>query len=193
MANFIKLTFTILIVALAIGQYTMASGYPSKSIDKPKAKYDRSNWKHWIDRDGDCINERHELLIIASKLKPSIEGCKVIIGMFIDPYSDEIITNASKMHIDHIVPLNEAYKSGGANWPKAKKRQFANDRLNLIAVSARENMRKGNKPPYLYLPPSEAFQCEYINRYVFVKIKYELTINYKTLVEKGKACGLDFS
>ncbi len=42
------------------------------------------------------------------------------------------------MDIDH-VPLKEAWRSGGANWSKEKKRAFANDPKNLLATEDNAN------------------------------------------------------
>ena len=79
----------------------------------------RKIYRHWIDEDRDCQNARHELLIAEScstvGFKTS-KGCRVISGSGNDPYSGRTITDASKLDIDHMVPLKEAHESGGIAW-----------------------------------------------------------------------------
>ena len=56
-----------------------------KSIVNPSqtTPYNRKDWPHWIDADGDCQNTRQELLIATSK-KPvqfkDSKHCTVIYG-----------------------------------------------------------------------------------------------------------------
>ncbi len=79
-------------------------------------KYERTAWKHWVDEDKDCQNARHEVLIAESNSPfefKTDKGCRVISGTWNDPYSGRTITDASKLDIDHMVPLKEAHESGG--------------------------------------------------------------------------------
>ena len=50
-----------------------------------------------------------------------------------------------------MVPLKEAHISGASGWTKEKKRQFANDEENLLAVSRSANRSKGAKVVVQYL------------------------------------------
>ncbi len=61
---------------------------------------------------------------------------------------------ASDLDIDHVVPLAHAHRTGGANWLRRQKRQFANDPGNLIAVDDRTNQEKGDKEPVRWKPPA---------------------------------------
>lgn len=146
------------------------------------AIYDRDDWPHWIDKDGDCQNERAEALIKVSKVAVKFKrnkGCTVTQGQWVDPYSGQTFTQASKLDIDHIVPLKEAHISGGANWTRNQKRTFANDPINLIVVSAKENRQKGAKDPAQWLPEAVSFHCEYFDLWVTVKAKYGLKMDSK--------------
>ena len=102
--------------------------------------YDRKAWKHWIDEDRDCQNARHEVLIaesISTVAFKTEKGCRVVSGSWDDPYSGRTITDASKIDIDHMVPLKEAHESGGHAWDVYRKRDYANDLSDpntLIAV-----------------------------------------------------------
>ena len=115
--------------------------------------YDRKAWKHWADEDRDCQNARHEVLIEASLSTvgfKSSKGCRVVSGSWNDPYSGRTITDATKLDIDHMVPLKEAHQSCAANWSRERKRAYANDLDDpdpLIAVDRRLNRQKGAKDP----------------------------------------------
>ena len=92
--------------------------------------YDRKAWKHWIDEDRDCQNARHEVLIEESLSTVGFKtskACRVVSGSWNDPYSGRTITDASKLDIDHMVPLKEAHESGGHAWDVYRKREYAND------------------------------------------------------------------
>lgn len=147
--------------------------------------YNRSNWKHWIDADRDCQNTRHEILIESSQtpviFKNELE-CTVKIGKWLDPYTGKTITDASKIDIDHIVPLSEAHKTGGAKWDAKTKKKFANDPLNLIATENRINRQKSDKAPHQWKPPNSQYHCEYAQRWRIIKDKYRLEYEYEEMI-----------
>lgn len=136
----------------------------------------------WIDADGDCMNTRHEVLQEES-LAPVVlseDGCKVVKGLWYDPYSALAFTDPKKLDVDHVVPLAEAHRSGADEWTNEERRAYANDLDNpghLIAVQARENRRKGAKDPALWMPHNVAFHCAYIRTWVAIKAKYRLRMD----------------
>jgi len=138
--------------------------------------YDRSEFGSWIDQDGDCQNTRHEILIEQSVDEPLLSGngCFVKGGEWFDPYSGRRFQDPNQLDIDHIVPLKWAYEAGAAKWPVEKKRLFANDPQNLLAVSARLNRRKGANAPPDWMPPNRDYRCEYVVRFYKVARVYEL-------------------
>ncbi len=141
------------------------------------AHYSRSQWGIWQDADGDCQNTRAEILIQYSLVPvkfASDRKCRVISGIWICPYTGHIIYNASKIDIDHIVPLSFAYHHGGSRWSREKKRHFANDPENLLPVEDRINRSKGRKGLKQWLPPYEKFHREYRRRWERIRKKYGL-------------------
>jgi len=142
--------------------------------------YKRSLYPHWSDLDRDCQNSRDETLLDES-LNPvkykTDRGCKVASGWWYGYYSDKFYDNPRQLDIDHVVPLKEAHLSGADEWSRELRKQFANDPENLIAVQASENRRKGAKDPAHWLPSNESYHCEYIARWLAVKLKYRLEID----------------
>lgn len=146
------------------------------------ADYDRKNWKIWLDYDKDCQDTRQEVLInegIGLYYK-SPKQCKLSEGLWLSKYTHESFTNPRKLDVDHIVPLKHAYLSGGANWSKTLKSVFANDYDNLIAVDASSNRSKGFKAPYEWMPKNVYYHCTYLERWLYIKRKYQLTIDKRT-------------
>ena len=71
-------------------QQDSAANYADHPL--PATSYNRKDWPHWIDADGDCQNTRQELLIATSK-KPVLfkdsRHCTVIYGEWYGVYIDK--------------------------------------------------------------------------------------------------------
>ena len=77
--------------------------------------YDRHDWKHWTDADGDCQDARQEVLVAESRSAPGFRSdrkCRVKSGEWLSPYSNTVVTDPGKLDIDHMVPLGNAHASG---------------------------------------------------------------------------------
>ena len=158
--------------------------------------YKRSAFKHWIDVDRNRCNTRAEVLIEEAIVKPKIgPKCKLTGGKWLSAFDGKTITNASKLDVDHMVPLAEAWRSGAWKWTFAQRQAFANDLDNseaLIAVTRSTNRSKGDKDPSLWMPAKN--QCIYIQNWISVKIKYSLTADpqeAEKLNSLVSTCGLD--
>ena len=152
----------------------------SQALGAPQADYDRREYGGWIDFDGDCINTRHEVLAAESLVPPLFLNCKVVTGLWFDPYTGRTFTDPTDLDVDHLVPLKEAHISGGFAWTREEKRAYANDLDNpghLIAVEARENRQKGARGPEEWMPENLDFWCAYLLAWVAVKTEYGLTMD----------------
>ena len=155
--------------------------------------YSRSEFPHWIDADHDCQDTRQEVLIrdADAPVVMSADGCTVVSGMWIDPYTGEQFTNPKDLDIDHLVALKNAWNSGASEWEKEKRKEYANylgNDYHLLAVKASENRRKGYKAPDEYLPPLKEAQCPYVDAWVKVKSQWELTITGSELSAIKRVC-----
>jgi hypothetical protein len=139
--------------------------------------YNRKDWPHWIDADGDCQDTRQELLIAASRAPVQFKNdkhCTVTQGRWYGAYTSKIFTKASDVDIDHIVPLAHAHRHGANNWTKAQRPAFANDFENLLVVDDAINQAKSDKAPHEWLPPQQDYWCEYGKKWMHIKDKYRL-------------------
>ena len=154
---------------------------PISEIPAGLPAYSRSDWKHWVDTDGDCQDTRAEVLILESNVDPAFatdRGCRVTGGLWNGPYTGETFTEASEVDIDHLVPLKNAHLSGGWQWDKERKRDYANSMAvdyHLIAVDKTANRAKGARGPEDWQPPHLSYHCEYAYYWIAVKMEWELT------------------
>ena len=165
-------------------------------------KYDRDDWRHWVDDDRDCQNTRAEVLIEESLAEvdfASNEDCRVVAGEWLGPWSGEIFTDASEVDIDHHVPLGHAHEAGGWAWDSERKRAYANDMSNpasLQVTKAALNRAKGKQPPDRWRPDDTRGWCQYAGDWVVVKARWELTVTEvekKALLEMLDSCSDDDS
>lgn len=144
--------------------------------------YDRDDWKHWMDEDKDCQDTRQEVLVAESIIAVTFKtdkNCKVETGKWNAPYTGKIVTSASSLDIDHMVPLKNAHDSGGWGWSAEKKKRYANyldDPQHLIGVAASANRSKGSKGPEAWKPAMQSYWCQYAIDWVVIKDTWELTV-----------------
>jgi hypothetical protein len=158
----------------------------------PKTGYARSQFPHWSDPDRNGCDARNDTLkrdLTNISYKVGTRECKVIAGQLLDPFSGKVITfSATKavIDVDHVVALSNAWQTGAAYFDKNKRSQIANDPLNLLAVDAKLNRKKGDGDAATWLPPNKTFRCEYVGLQIAVKAKYGLwvTAAEKTAMKK---------
>lgn len=139
--------------------------------------YSRASFGGWLDVDHDCQDTRAEILIARSLMAVTFTGpkhCFVATGLWIDEYSGELVHDASKLDVDHIVPLAEAWRSGAFAWNDLQRSEFANDPSELVLTSLHTNRSKGDRTPDLWSPDGQPWRCLYFARWVQVKLKYGL-------------------
>jgi hypothetical protein len=143
--------------------------------------YDRSLFPHWTDQDGDGCNTRMEVLIAEATTAPEAdERCRLTGGEWQSYYDDRVHTEARGLDIDHMVPLAEAWDSGASEWTTERRRAYANDldeEVALVAVTARENRAKADKDPAQWMPPAEAALCRYVTEWTTVKTRWSLSVD----------------
>lgn len=160
-------------------------------VEPEKRKgYEREAWPHWIAPDHGCLNAREQVLIRDSRrpAKLSDKGCAVVSGEWLDVYTGETFTDPSIVDIDHRVPLEETYGSGGHAWSRERRATYANDLsdpLTLLAVGRESNRAKGSKGPEEWLPPKRDEICLYVADWIAVKARWELTMDERERVTVG--------
>jgi hypothetical protein len=111
--------------------------------------------------------------------------CFVQRGTLHDPYGGETIAfvrgpaTSDAVQIDHVVSLADAWYKGARDWDDERRRDFANDPRNLLAVSAKGNFDKAFRDAASWLPPNVGFRCEFVARQVEVKTAYGLWVSDK--------------
>lgn len=151
----------------------------------PSTGYEREHFgTAWADADRNGCDTRNDILsrdLVQKSFKPATRNCVVLSGMLPDKYSGRDIVfergpGSMDVQIDHVVALQNAWVTGAFTWEVRKRLAFANDPLNLFAVSGLLNAQKGSGDAATWLPPNKAFRCEYVARQVAVKAKYELWV-----------------
>jgi hypothetical protein len=148
----------------------------------PYNDYDRvaDFGESWVDVDRNGCDTRSDILR-RDLVEVQISGrCTVDSGVLHDPYTGRTVdyergpTTSEAVQIDHVVPVYEAWRTGAQAWTTDRRVAFANDPLNLLAVSGEANQDKGDLYPSRWLPHRAAYRCPYVERYVTVVAKYGL-------------------
>ena len=137
----------------------------------------------WADVDRNGCDTRNDVLkrdLVNEVFKEKTNGCTVLTGTLIDPFSGETINfvrgvvTSNEVQIDHTVALSNAWQTGAFKLTAEQRKAFANDPLNLLAVKGRLNSQKGDGDAATWLPPLKSFRCDYVSKQIAVKISYKL-------------------
>ena len=152
----------------------------------PRKGYERDLFgQAWADVDHNGCDTRNDVLrrdLTAYHLKAGTHGCVVLSGALRDPYTGTAIAfvrgqdTSTKVQIDHVVALSDAWQKGAQQLPADTRRALANDLLNLLAVDGLTNERKSDGDAATWLPPDARYRCSYAARQVAVKAKYLLWV-----------------
>lgn len=148
----------------------------------PPEKYNRVEQfgPAWKDVDHNGCDTRNDILDRDLTFTDKRNACVVTAGRLTDPYSGEQIDfrkeDASKVQIDHVVALENAWQSGAYNLTQTGREALANDPDNLLAVNGHDNMAKGSKSADQWMPPNTAYACTYASKQVQIKTRYALTV-----------------
>ncbi|MER7502677.1 HNH endonuclease family protein [Nonomuraea pusilla] len=155
----------------------------------PNTGYDRLNYgDNWADtapgvpyaRNG--CRTRDDLLARDGRGVRYRAGsrCEVVEMELDDPYTGTTIAwskkHADEVQVDHVVPLNYAWRMGAPRWPMSKRLDFANDPLNLLPVQGAANEEKDASGPAGWLPPLRRVRCAYVTRFAQVALKYDVPV-----------------
>lgn len=160
------------IAALRIGEKQGRESYRRDRFGAP-----------WFDEDHNGCDTRNDVLRrdLDHPVMKGHEGCAVARGTLHDPYTGRDIEfiagkDSRRVQIDHVVALADAWSSGARDWPNERRRAFANDPENLLAVDGPANEEKGADDAAAWLPPNIPFRCPYVLRQARVKARYGLSV-----------------
>ena len=147
--------------------------------------YDRDDWNHWTDADGDCQNARNEVLIAESRNAVTFRTdrkCRVAAGQWLTPYSNLVVTDPGMLDVDHMVPLGNAHVSGASKWAAERRERYANYLENpqhLIAVTRSANRSKGARGPEEWKPEDQFYWCRYAVDWITIKSTWDLSVSQR--------------
>lgn len=187
----------------AVGSGTSRVGGPAEASEALQefevaphgstAGYSRERFPHWSkasdfgwDPPQASCDVREAALIRDGENVEVGSGCKVASGTWFDPYTDQTYSDPQDIDIDHVVPLAEAWRSGASSWSDEQRERYANDPDVLLSVEDDANQQKGDKGPEAWKPPNEAEWCDYAQRWIRIKAKYDLSVDEqeKTALEE---------
>lgn len=148
----------------------------------PKTEYERKAFMNDWRQENNCDKRN---IILKRDLNNTViaeDGCLVLSGDLHDPYTGTNINfvrgfgSSSKVQIDHIVSLSDAWQKGAQLLSYTKRNNFANDSLNLLAVDGPANIQKSGGDAATWLPPNKIYRCPFVARQIAVKSKYDLWV-----------------
>ena len=177
-----RISIALIIALLLTGNVSATAVTAAPPIAQDKLDgYNRSLFKHWIDEDKNGCNTRAEVLIAEAVVKPKKgKKCKLTGGKWLSAYDGKTVKKSSKLDVDHLVPLAEAWRSGAWAWTPKQRQDYANDLSDsraLIAVTLTTNRSKSDRDISDWVPKIDT--CGYVQNWIAIKVRYSLTYDAK--------------
>ena len=144
--------------------------------------YSREKFPHWRSTGENC--DVRDTVLKRDGTKVKVSGCNVVAGTWRSVYDGTTLNSPTKVDIDHVVPLANAWRSGASAWTDDMRGDFANDvdRPQLITSSQTSNRSKGDQDPSTWKPTTTSTWCEYAEDWIEVKSYWKLSV---TTAEKS--------
>jgi hypothetical protein len=166
------------------------------------AGYSRDQYGHgWIDTDHNGCDTRNDILrrdLSGVAAKAGTHGCVVAGGVLSDHYTGTTITfhrgetTSTAVEVDHLVALADAWRTGAQSMSTDQREQFANDPIELLAVSGPANESKGDQDASQWLPANTTFDCPYVADQITVKATYGMWVTraeHDAMASTLRQCG----
>ncbi|TXS44373.1 HNH endonuclease [Streptomyces sp. t39] len=135
------------------------------------------HWNAGLVPDDGC-DTRGEVLVAEAVEAPSVGAGCLLTGGSWTPYTQNgRVTDAASLVVAHTVPLAEAWESGAAAWPAARREAYANDQgapQPLTVLTAGTHRARGDRDPADWVPPEPAAHCRYLAEWVSTKLRWGL-------------------
>jgi hypothetical protein len=98
---------------------------------------------------------------------------------------------SSKVEIDHVVSLADAWRIGARDWSAKQREKFANDFMNLEAIDSDTTHDKSDHAFDEWRPADPKDVCWFAARQMTIKKRYELTVTTserETLIGELQLC-----
>jgi len=162
----------------------------------PKTDYARTQFGNGWATVGGC--DMRNVILHRDLQSPVVgDGCKVLSGTLHDPYTGTVIaftrgaSTSDDVQIDHVVALSNAWQTGAQQLTPERRKELANDPLELLAADGAANQQKSDGDAATWLPANKPFRCQYVARQIAVKAKYELWVTraeYDAMVRVLSGC-----
>ncbi|MGN6409239.1 MAG: HNH endonuclease family protein [Curtobacterium sp.] len=150
----------------------------------PATGYDRVGefGTAWLDVDRNGCDTRNDVLARDLSAITRQGPCRVMSGTLVSPYTGATVDfvrgegTSTLVQIDHVVALENAWRTGAQQLSQREREALANDPENLFAVDQHSNAQKRSGDAATWLPAERSFRCTYVEHQVAVKTKYRLWV-----------------
>lgn len=168
----------------AAGALALLDSIPATDADAAAPAYDRERaFGDWAARDGG--GSTRDMILERDLTDTTVKDGRVTGGLLHDPYTGVDVRfeygpdTSGAVWVDHIVSLEDAWRSGASTWDGERRREFMNDPDVLLAVDGGQAKAKGdglNADGTIWLPSAPDAVCGYATARVAVKHAYNLSM-----------------
>lgn len=168
----------------AAGALALLDSIPATDADATAPAYDREGaFGGWAARDGG--GSTRDMILERDLTDTTVKDGRVTGGLLHGPYTGRDVRfrygpdTSGAVWVDHIVSLEDAWRSGASTWDRERRREYMNDPDVLLAVDGAQAKAKGdglNEDGTIWLPADPDAVCGYAAARVAVKHAYNLSM-----------------
>jgi DNA uptake protein ComE-like DNA-binding protein len=146
-----------------------------------RSGYNRDLFPHWADVNGSGCTARQDALlaqVLGLPQRDPFGPCTIVEGDWFSLFDDVLYGGSpSELDADHVVALAEAWDAGAPGWTTEQRRQFANDPMNILIVTASSNRSKGDKDMGEWRPSNRRSWCVSAAMVILTKSRWNLAVD----------------